>query len=99
MSFSNRFAGKVKEKGFRIRKVPFANDILSVQFRNHHLFTIPRKMYGFPNFFYRDRFNHVQPDFFDREKKLKDWVFTVKRTPYIQNYEKDFPWSPFRKPL
>lgn len=99
MSCSKRFQAKAEKKGFRIRKVPFATDILSVQYRNHHIMTIPRKIYGEPNIRYRDRFNHVQPDYFDREQKLKNWVFTIKRTPYIQKYEKDFPWEPFRKPL
>lgn len=99
MSFSNRFAEKAKKHGFRIRKVPFTNDILSVQYRGHHIMTIPKKLYGFPNYFYRDRMNHVQPHYFDREHKLKNWNFLIKRTPYIEDYEKDFPWKPFQKPL
>lgn len=97
--FSSRLARLAKKFGMRIRKVPFTNDILSVQFRNHHLMTIPKKLYGEPNMRYRDRFNHVQPHYFDREHKLKNWNFIVKRTGYIEKYEKDFPWEPFRKPL
>lgn len=99
MLCSNRFREKAKGWGFRIRKVPFTNDILSVQYRNHHLLTIPKKLYGEPNVFYRDRMNHEQPHYFDREQKLKNWNFTIKRTPYLQKYEQDFPWEPFRKPL
>jgi hypothetical protein len=99
MSFSERFEKKAKKYGFRIRKVPFLNDVLSVKYRNHHIMTIPRKLYGFPNLYYRDAANHVQPDYFDREHRLKNWNFIIKRTPHIENYERDFPWEPFGKPL
>lgn len=92
----NRLAGKF---GFRVRKVPFTNDILSVQFRSHHLMTIPKKMLAEPNPIYRDWFGHVHPHYFECEHKLKNWNFLVKRTPYIERYEEDFPWKPFAKPL
>lgn len=81
-----------KKFGFRIRKVYNTNDVLSVQYRNHHIMTIPKKIYNEYNIFYRDRFNHIQPDFYDRKNKLKNWNFIIKRTPYIEKYEKE--WRP-----
>ena len=97
--YSKKFFWLAKRFGFRIRKVPFACDVLSVQYRNHHIMTIPRKLYGEPNVFYRDRFNHIHPHYYDREHKLKNWNFLIKRAAYIEKYEKDFPWRPFQKSL
>lgn len=96
---NHRLERLVKKFSFRIRKVPFTNDILSVQFRNQHLMTVPKKIYSEPNPYYRDWLGHVMPHYFETEHQLKNWNFIVKRTPYIEKYEKDFPWKPFKKPL
>lgn len=89
-SYTEKFATLAKRYGFRIRKVPFANDILSVQYRNHHIMTIPKRMYGEPNLFYRDRFNHVHPHYYEREHRLKNWNFLIKRAGHIDKYEREF---------
>lgn len=97
--YDQKFRDLCKRYGFRIRKVPFQNDIYSVRYRGHHLMTIPRRIYGEVNIFYRDKYNHIHPHFNDRERKVKEWNIRIKRSRYIEDYERDFPWKPFYKPL
>lgn len=86
MICSKRFAKLAMVYGFRIRKCPNRNDILSVQYHNHHIMTIPRKMYGFikPNYCPMG-WNKPHPDYFKLEHELKNWNLLIKRTPYLKD--------------
>jgi hypothetical protein len=82
---NSRFKKLADKYGFRIRKVPQRNDILSVQYRNHHIMTIPRKMYGYVKEKYRPiGWNKPHPDYFTLEHQLKNWNLIIKRTPYLK---------------
>lgn len=63
-------------------------DVLSVTYANHHLMTIPKRMYGEPNEKYKTLEGNVQPMFYECEYKLKNWYILVKRTPHIQGLDK-----------
>jgi len=96
MSYSQNFEKLVKRYGFKIRPVSaMVNgqfirrpDVLSVSYNNHHLMTIPNKMYGQPNPKYKTLEGNVLPMFYECEYKLKNWYFLVKRTPHIQELDK-----------
>lgn len=99
MICNERFAKLAKKYGFRIRPVSnnhYVNgkltkivrrpDILSVQYQNHHIMTVPKKMYGFSKPGYTPMgWNRPHPDYFKLEHELKNWNLIIKRTPYIQN--------------
>jgi hypothetical protein len=86
MICSKRFKKLAEKYGFRIRKVPYRNDILSVQYRNHHIMTIPKKMYGFIKPSYCPMgWNKPHPDYFRLEHELKNWNLLIKRTPYLKD--------------
>jgi hypothetical protein len=99
MICSDRFKKLANKYGFRIKKVSntyYINnkiekivrrpDILSVQYQNNHIMTIPKKMYGFIKRGYHPIGQNVSfEDFFRIEHKLKNWNLIIKRTPYIQN--------------
>ena len=85
MICNKRFEKLAKVYGFRIRKAPFRPDILSVQYHNHHIMTIPKKMYGFVKSNYRPLgWNKPHPDYFTLEHQLKNWNLIIKRTPYLK---------------
>ena len=95
---SYRFKKLAEKYGFRIKKVSncqYVNgklvgilrrpDILSVQFKNHHIMTIPKKMYGFMKRGYRPMgWNRPHPDYFTCEHQIKNWNLIIKRTPYME---------------
>lgn len=99
MVCNDRFSQLAKKYGFRIKSVSnpyYVNgelkkvvrrpDILSVQYRNHHIMTIPRKMYGFVKNGHRPiGWYKAHPDYFKLEHELKNWNLLIKRTPYIEN--------------
>ena len=99
MVSSNRFQKLALKYGFKIKKVSnnhYVNnkltevvrrpDILSVQYQNHHIMTIPKKMYPFMKLGYKPLgWNRPHPDYFKLEHELKNWNLIIKRTPYIEN--------------
>lgn len=95
MSYSQQFEKLAKKLGFKIRPVSaMVNgkfirrpDVLSVSYHNHHVLTVPKKMYGEPNERYRTLEGNVQPMFYECEYKLKNAYQSIKRTPYIKGRE------------
>lgn len=99
MIANTRFKSLATKYGFRIKKVSNTYyvdnkiekivrrpDILSVQYQNHHIMTIPKKMYPFLKVGYRPQgWNKPFPDYFKLEHELKNWNLIIKRTPHIQN--------------
>jgi len=83
-----RFEKLTRKYGFKIKKVFNRPDILSVQYHNHHIMTIPKKMYSIPRPAYRDILGHQHPDYFACEHRIKNWNLIIKRTPHIQEREK-----------
>lgn len=81
---NERFEKYIKQFGFKIRKVAFRPDILSVQFMNKHLMTIPKKMYGHPNPRYTDMSGNTHPDYFECEKQAQQWNIRVKRSNFLE---------------
>ena len=68
----------------KLKHFKHRHDIMSVQFRNHHLMTIPKKMYSFPKVGYRPVNNRdAFRSYFEYEHHLKEWDITLKRTDYI----------------
>lgn len=96
MSYSQNFQKLADKYGFKVKPAcMYVNgqftrrpDILSVTYNNHHLMTIPKKMYGQPNEKYKTLEGNVQPMFYECEYKIKNWNFLVKRTPHIQALDK-----------
>lgn len=84
MDFSRKFAEVIKKYGFKIRKVAFRQDILSVQYMNKHLFTIPRKMYGFRTPRHCDITGIEHPDYYECEQRANAWNIKVKRSPFLE---------------
>ena len=98
MVCSNRFKQLATKYGFKIKKVSsfyYKNnklekivrrpDILSVQYQNHHIMTIPKKMYGFSKQGYMPiGLKMPHPDYFNLEHTLKNWNIVIKRTNYLQ---------------
>ena len=85
MIANKRFSKLATKYRFRIRKVPNRNDILSVQYRNHHIMTIPKKMYPFIKPHYCPiGWDKPHPDYFRLEHELKNWNLLIKRTPYLK---------------
>ncbi len=77
----------------KLVKFVYRPDILSVQFRNHHCLTIPKKMYGFHKAGHRtiDKKAAFQTYFF-YEHQLKEFDITIKRTPYLNTlHEQECP--------
>ena len=86
MRCNKRFKVLSDKYGFRIRKVFNRPDVLSVQYQNHHIMTIPKKMYGFVKQGYRPMgWNKPHPDFFTLEHQLKNWNLLIKRTNYLKD--------------
>lgn len=81
---NKRFKRHVKRFGFRIQKIPFRPDILSVQYMNKHLMTIPRVIYTFPSPSHKDMAGHVNPDYFDLEKRATEKNVMVKRSNFLE---------------
>lgn len=84
MQSSLRFEAYIKKFGFKIQKVAFRPDILSVQYMNKHLFTIPKRMYDKPNPNYKDISGIEHPDYFDCETKAVAWNMKVKRSDFLE---------------
>lgn len=85
MIANQRFEKLATKYGFKIRKCPNRPDILSVQYHNHHIMTIPKKMYPFVKQGYKPLgWNKPHPDYFRLEHELKNWNLLIKRTPYMQ---------------
>jgi hypothetical protein len=88
----DRFKTAIKKYGFKVRKIAFRPDILSVQFQNKHLMTIPSRMYGEKSFLHRDLQGNIHPDYFECEQLALAWNSRVKRTSFLDEdweYEKD----------
>jgi len=99
MICNKRFKQLAEKYGFRIKKVSNSYytdnkltridrrpDILSVQYQNHHIMTIPKKMYAFLKQGYRPiGYPRPFPDYFKLEHELKNWNLIIKRTKYIEN--------------
>ena len=91
----NRLQPLVDEYGFRT--VPaFAmingvwtkrHDIVSLRYKGHHIMTAPLKMLGWPNDRYKTMEGNIQPMFFEREHRLRNWNLIIKNTPHIQKIE------------
>lgn len=87
---------KMKLRGFKVRPVgAMVNgvwmkrpDVVSVSYAGHHIMTIPKKMYGFPNPDYRTLEGTEQPMFYDREYHLKNWKLLIERSPIIQERDR-----------
>lgn len=84
MESSRRFADVIKKYGFKIRKVAFRPDILSVQYMNKHLFTIPKRMYDHVAHRHIDMTGLQHPDYYDLENKANAWNIKVKRSPFLE---------------
>lgn len=78
-----RFERYIQKYNFKIRKVAFRPDILSVQYMNKHLFTIPRHIYTNKNIAYRDISGLQHPDYFEIESKAQEWNIRVKRSDFL----------------
>ena len=84
VSANKRFEDYVKRFGFKIHKVAFRPDILSVQYMNVHLFTIPKRLYTHFNEHYKDIAGNTHPDFFNCEEKAVAWNMKVKRSNFLE---------------
>jgi len=83
-----RFKQLINRFGFKIVDVFQRPDIKSVRYHNHHLFTIPAKIFDKPIEEYRDgQLNMRMPHFFELEQKARYWNWAVKNTPYCQEKE------------
>lgn len=95
MDTLRRFEDYIKKFNFKIRKVAFRPDILSVQYINKHLFTIPRHIYTNRNIAYRDISGIQHPDYFEIESKALSWNIRVKRSNFLEEaweIEKENLW-------
>ncbi len=72
---------------FKVKKVRNRNDILSVQYRNHHLFTLPKVIHTQIISEHKTREGMTMPDFFDREQTAKTYDLRARQTPYLQEKE------------
>lgn len=81
---NKRFKRIIKKYGFKIRKIPFRPDILTVQFMNKHMFVIPRVIYPFVSASHTDMAGHIHPDYFELERKAGEWNMRVKRSNYLE---------------
>lgn len=96
MICNKRFKSIADKYGFRIKKTSSQNfnekgqllsivrrpDILSVQYHNRHVMTIPKKMYAFVKKDYKPLgWDKPHPDFFNLEHQLKNWNLIIKRQP------------------
>lgn len=88
MESSTRFRNLIRRYGFRIQKVSHRPDILSVQYMNKHLFTIPKRMYSEPFPKHTDMTGITHPDFFECEKMAVAWNMRVKRTDFLDEERK-----------
>lgn len=91
---NKRFEKFIKKYGFKIRKVAFRPDLLSMQFMNKHLLTIPKRMYPFPSPDHKSMEGIPFPDYFDRENQAVAWNKKVKRTNFLED-----DWNEERKYL
>ena len=90
-----RFEKIAKELGFRIVPVyALINnihtrrpDINVVQYKGHHVMTIPSKILNFPDQYYKTLEGIQQPMYFDLEHKLRNWKILLTRTPHLQGLE------------
>ena len=63
-------------------------DIKSVRYHNHHLFTVPSKIFDHPIEEYTDpNLNIRMPFYFELEQKVKHWSGIVRNTPYLREKE------------
>lgn len=81
---NKRFEKFIKKYGFKLRKVAFRPDLLSMQFMNKHLLTIPKRMYSFRNPDHKAMDDYPFPDYFDRENHAVAWNKKVKRTDFLE---------------
>lgn len=96
MICSERFKKLAESKGYKIKKASnmwfdYATgkltryqhrpDLLSVQYRNKHFMTIPKKMYSFTKEGYKAIHGSMFKDYFWYEHRLKNWDILIKRTP------------------
>lgn len=84
MESSARFKKLADRYGFRIQKVAYRPDILSVQYMGKHLMTIPKRMYSEPFPKHTDMTGINHPDFFECEKRIVAWNIRVKRTEFLE---------------
>jgi len=87
MRANDRLERLLSRLRFKVKKVRNRNDILSVQYRNHHLFTIPKTTHTQIIPEHRTREGMVMPDFFDREQTAKTYDLRVRQTPYLHEKE------------
>lgn len=81
---NKRFEKYIEKFGFKICKIAFRPDILSVQYMNKHLMTIPKRMYGIANPYYKDLAGITHPDYFECEKQAQSWNIRVKRSLFLE---------------
>lgn len=62
----------------------FRPDILSVQYQNKHVMTIPKRMYAFSKVGHMALDGFMFKDYFKYEHELKNWDVLIKRTPQFQ---------------
>jgi len=82
---NKRFEKFVKKYGMKIRKVAFRPDLLSCQFMNKHLLTIPKQMYSFPSEEHKSMEGLIFPDYFDREGNIVAINKLIKRSNFLEN--------------
>jgi hypothetical protein len=82
--FNKKFQKHIKKFGFKIRKIPFRPDIMSVQFMNKHLMTIPRTIYPFVSLDHKDMGGHIHPDYYELEKQSIFKNIMVKRSNMLE---------------
>lgn len=84
MKSNERFEKFIAKYGFKIRKIPYRSDILSVQFKNLHIMTIPAQMYAFEIKGHNDNSGNQHPDYFDREHYSVAWNKRLRDTNYFE---------------
>ena len=87
MRANNRMERLLTRLRFKVRKVRGRNDILSVQLKNHHLFTIPRIIHTQIIAEHKTKEGMVMPSFYDREQMAKTYDLRVRQTPYLLEKE------------
>lgn len=95
---NKRFEKFIKKYGFKVRKIAFRNDILSVQYKNMPLMVIPRDMYAFPMQNHTDRNGIVHPDYFDREHYAVAWHKRLSMSNHFDDFLKtQFEYAKIQK--
>jgi len=67
----DRFGYKIKPLIFQVNgKLTRRPDIVAVERKNQWVLTVPKKIYRFPDFYYRDLLGIQHPDYFSCETNL-----------------------------